>query len=58
MTIASYTYRNGRWGDNTAWIARKKDGSYLVSAGYDDPWYHRTAFAAKAHFRDIMASHP
>lgn len=55
MTLASFTYRNGRFGTNTAWIARTA-GGYLFGNGFYDPMFYASALEAKRAYRSFRAS--
>jgi hypothetical protein len=55
--IARYTYRNGRWGNNTAGLTRV-DGGYTVCNGYADPFFYRCPVAAKRAYRALVAAYP
>jgi hypothetical protein len=55
MTFATFTYRNGRFGENTAWIARTA-GGYLFGNGYYDPTFYRSPVDAKRAYRAFVAS--
>lgn len=48
--------QNGRFGFNTVWMRRERDG-YLVSNGYSDPFFIRSPVQAKSTFRSMVASY-
>lgn len=60
--FASHRYQNGRWGTNTAWIARDipacglLPSGYLVSNGATDPFFYTSPIEAKSAFRRLCGS--
>jgi hypothetical protein len=56
-TIARHTYRNGRFGNNTAGLTRV-DGGWTVCNGYSDPFFYRNVVDAKRAYRLIVSMHP
>jgi hypothetical protein len=53
-TIAVFAYQNGKFGTNTASLARVDQG-YLFSNGFYDPMLYRCPVEAKAAFRKFVA---
>jgi len=52
-TFHTTEYRNGRFGVQSAWIARAADG-YLVGNGWSDPIFIPNPAAAKAYYRRVV----
>ncbi len=53
--METFTYKNGRFGCNTAWIAPREDG-WRVGYGYNDPWFFADESEARKCFADFCAT--